>query len=908
MSSASRIALAFSLLLGSAVLAHQAVQKAPGKPTKELITRWIVLLGDNDFNVREEASQKLWDAGDAAEPALQEAAKSEDAEVARRARELLDKFKWGIYPDTPKAVVELITRYQGAGNERGTLIQELIATGQAGCKAVLKIIAAEDNPEARKVVLAAVSSRLSSALPLLLAEKDFTTLETLLAAGMESDSKTGLSNAVAYWLLRGQLDQKIAHYKALESKGQKPRETAEVLAYLYRARGDLSAAREAAKKADRNDLVEGLLVEAGAWKELVQSPELFTRGPGPETFGYRAAYNRWAGNQKEADEALAEVRKLADNTKDPEGQLNAAKVLFVNQRPREAMEVLRLSPANAPTLFEILAAQQKYREALALVDSARAALNNLQDENEKKTAADTLARLEVLQARTLFSLGEKDRARPLFVRLAGEIKADSETIKDPEAEDSWIDLLIESENRVGLTDEAFEHAGRVLALSNHPRLVARVLGKLFPSRSDQAATLLTILKAIFPQDDVPGNLKRLREALAGKIGPKELGNWITNAEAMVKARKPEDAELWFLALAEAALAGKQEELARQCLEKGDSPRTLLKLGDLLAGKKEWDQAARRYFQAAEKDRQQPSSFQKAHISQALPLYLSGKALVQAGQEKEGRERIEQAHWLPLGNEVERAQFGDGLSRRGETEALRRENDLLLRLGQPNSYYVGDALRRLAIDAAERKDLLKAADYQERAVLRVMNPLVNFVSKAAYVGVPALICRQRASGLLLAGKTAEALPLIALCQEMMPGNVDLAILVAPALEAAGKKKEAEELFRKTIAVYEELCKEYPKCSWTHNSIAWTAACCKRDLDLGLEHARKAVELAPQNPGHMDTLAEVYFQRGDKAKAIETQKKVIELEPNRAYFRKQLKRIEAGDPKAPLPAEEDEDEGD
>ena len=49
-----------------------------------MIVRWIAqALGDDDFNAREEATQKLWQAGDQAEPALQEAAKSDDAEISR---------------------------------------------------------------------------------------------------------------------------------------------------------------------------------------------------------------------------------------------------------------------------------------------------------------------------------------------------------------------------------------------------------------------------------------------------------------------------------------------------------------------------------------------------------------------------------------------------------------------------------------------------------------------------------------------------------------------------------------------------------------------------------------------------------------------------------------------------------
>src|SRR5690242_10452082 len=93
-------------------LAALSAAAPPAGPTKEQITKWVAQLGDNDFSVREEATKKLWEAGQAAEEPLRAVAKSEDAEVSRRARDILEKFRWGIFPDTPPKVVELITRYQ----------------------------------------------------------------------------------------------------------------------------------------------------------------------------------------------------------------------------------------------------------------------------------------------------------------------------------------------------------------------------------------------------------------------------------------------------------------------------------------------------------------------------------------------------------------------------------------------------------------------------------------------------------------------------------------------------------------------------------------------------------------------------------------------------------------------------
>jgi tetratricopeptide (TPR) repeat protein len=125
------------------------------------------------------------------------------------------------------------------------------------------------------------------------------------------------------------------------------------------------------------------------------------------------------------------------------------------------------------------------------------------------------------------------------------------------------------------------------------------------------------------------------------------------------------------------------------------------------------------------------------------------------------------------------------------------------------------------------------------------------------------------------------------------------------DKAGRKKEATELFEKYLAVQQKLCEAYPKYSGGHNAVAWLSACCRRNLDSAREHALKAVALAPDNAGVLDTLAEVEFQRGDKNEALAVEKKAVALEPKRVYFRKQIKRIEAGDPAAERPSEDDDE---
>ena len=121
----------FVILLGTVVLVSHNLDGAP--PDKEQIAKLVKQLGDNDFDVREAASRKLLEVGEPAEDALATAAKSDDAEVSRRATEILERFKWGLYPDTPKNVAELIEAYKAA--EAGARGKSSATSSRRACRA-----------------------------------------------------------------------------------------------------------------------------------------------------------------------------------------------------------------------------------------------------------------------------------------------------------------------------------------------------------------------------------------------------------------------------------------------------------------------------------------------------------------------------------------------------------------------------------------------------------------------------------------------------------------------------------------------------------------------------------------------------------------------------------------------------
>src|SRR5579884_3675441 len=187
----------------------------PPKPGAEQVARWIDQLGSDDFAVREEASRHLWAAGQAAEDALTRAARSPDVEVRRRVNDLLDKFRWGIYPDTPDDVVALIGRYQsGDLNAKQAALSGLFDRGSAGCAAVAKILTAEPSEDVRRNLLLNVAQETPRAFGPLLEADDFATLEKLLEATLAVPlNESAVQNYAAYCLLRGRLDDAVRRFR-----------------------------------------------------------------------------------------------------------------------------------------------------------------------------------------------------------------------------------------------------------------------------------------------------------------------------------------------------------------------------------------------------------------------------------------------------------------------------------------------------------------------------------------------------------------------------------------------------------------------------------------------------------------------------------------------------------------------
>jgi tetratricopeptide (TPR) repeat protein len=861
-------------------------KKAP--PTKEQIAQWIRDLEDDNFEKRQEATKRLWEAGKAAEAALREAAKSPDPEVSRRSREVLDKFKWGIFPDTPEKLIGLIRQYQAAGQgpPRLEAVRNLLDEGPAGCGTLARILQSEENVAARQEVLKDLEKEIGRALPQAFVEDKYSDLDDLFDACLLTAPDQHIHNYAAFCLVSGRLNDRIKYYRDQLGKDTKlPAD--KILAHLLRVNGDFAEAVKVAGKDEK--LQVRILYQQRNWKELAKR-KLTEPADESSRLILQSAFNRVGGNADEGNRILDDLVKKADADDPTRSRMlrtRLTRALFLSDRTKEAMTSLA-NDSDVSFLTALLMAQLRYADAAKLLD----------DSIDKQKTPNDRVRLELLRARLHMQVGEKDKATKIYERLAEDIKP----YADPAQRPNWLPDIVSAEVRAGLKDLAKDHCLKLLALPLDRRTEQRLLTDFFGEQSEVAFAWWNVLRGERREKvDAEAKWKQLRSIMDGK--DENLPKLLEELEGVItEGFTDKDRQEVYFAMAHACqVAGQKKEtqtyLEKACAKSGPASRPHVKLGDFLAAQEMWLQAADAYRQAAEHDRADP-----------LPLYLQGWALTKAGKADQGKKLMELSHWVPLANDAARFQFEQELTRRHFGKDARHERELVLRIDDSASPYTSIALEREANEALAKKDYGTAADYLQASGLRVFEPGTIFVDPSGYFLQPHRVHRYRARSLLDQSKIDEALKEADYCLENFAGDIELPILLIPGLEKQDRKKVAERIYTKVHDTIAKVCEQYPQSSWGHNSFGWLCAVCRRDLDEGLKHAERANELSPDNSGYLDTLAEIYFQLGKKDKALELMRKCVELEAKRSYFRRQLKRIENGDPQVPVELEVRVGEGD
>ena len=844
------------------------------------VKKWIDELGDADFTTRENAHKNLWKAGSDAEEQLKVALKGDDAEIRKRSLELLEKFKWGIYHDSPIAIIDLIQAYQsGTLQDKEKSIAKLIEMGGLGVKSVIKIINAEDQEEVRNSVLSYASKSVSKVIPYLIEKNEFKFLDQILQMMLENRAEGVFSNYAVYAILSASTDKIINQL----SKNKPPKISdeinKEILAYLYRSKGEHNDALKFAKESKNPELYTQLALEASKWKVVLDTdhfPDDLLLGK----LGYKLAMYRLANEKKEFDGAKKTLMEIAEELtgKDKNGvesteQLfQAAKIALLNYMVPEGIDSL-LKNKKRMMVAEIYASRFEFDKIKSLIEEAKT-------ENAKDVPA-----LEIHWAKILYGLGEKEQALKILDQYSSRIADKSEG--------DWPLKLVHAWILIKKRDRALDDAASYLQKIEHREASGRMLNKMFGDDSEfydplfrfffkkkNTETALAVIKQINDLHD-----KKLESNAVVKLVDEllEYASTVT-AEESVSLKNAAGAILKKYGLDE-----KLKELA----DKFGSETILLSLADLYAEKKEWAKARDSFKVAWDKDK-----------SKSIIAFMIAKMEENIGDKAQASKWKDLSTWAPLGNEQVRLDFAYALGKRNYVDDALIQFDLVSKTGEPGSYSVGASSRALASRLIEKKSFEKAADGYELAMLRCMTPFVSFTQSQAYVNVPSLIARLRCRAAIDTGDFDKVDSFASKAFDLQPGEVELPILVYQPLIAKGKKELADKIFASAKKSIQKVGDDYPNCAWAHNSAAWLSACCKSDLIWGLNQAEMAIKLDGKSAAHLDTLAEVLFQLKRQKEAVEAQTKAVALEPTKIYYKKQLKRIQNGDPSVDRPEENDD----
>ena len=128
-------------------------------------------------------------------------------------------------------------------------------------------------------------------------------------------------------------------------------------------------------------------------------------------------------------------------------------------------------------------------------------------------------------------------------------------------------------------------------------------------------------------------------------------------------------------------------------------------------------------------------------------------------------------------------------------------------------------------------------------------------------------------LLKKGQKSTALAKLDAARKLIPGDGSLADEFFPVLRKEDIGKHYDEWFDDSYRHVLAACKLYPEAHNSQNTAAWLAARAVRKLDAAQAHSEAALKIRPNQGAYLDTMAEVWFAKGNRAKAVEWSEKAV-----------------------------------
>jgi hypothetical protein len=843
---------------------------------------WVKKLADESFQERERASLELWKLGEAAVPALEAAVSSTDPEQAIRASDILRKIRLHITPDTDASVISLVERYATASAaEKSALMAKMRA--KKAWRQMLKLYAAETDDKVReKLAPLAGDVALKAARERILQNDDATAREFLeLAPANES----GLRALAEFHRSHGTLDAELQ--RAKELKG--PKGAAWRMA-LYSAAGNFTAAREEALAA--NDPQRAAMLSALAGDPLpALRLAILDEDDNPQRTGYaRIAIKRWQDQKIRPADLDFLKRSLA--SRDPSehgGALGALLLLGENEMAEQALA--KAQPLAAFVHFDALERIPEALKALGL-------------DPEKPDYKAWVAKR--------------------FKQTLDQDIEDQHGVSDDETE-IW--ALANFMERRGLIAEGIEAFGGPMAAlaESDPDEFTEALSRLFGTTGSPRVAKAVALRWAGEDDD------RWEELIASFGDDDEIRTWWDwLAEIQPKATRGERLEAmlalfddmpdpedirgkWLQHLwkaVDAAPPAEQQELAKRIYEMASRTGA----GDAATAMRAWEKltpenrdkpffgqllyqfsAMDRWDDAADLVLKQITIMKDAGQEPGPDLLAYAAATLRmAGREKEAAEHDKWVDKLALGNGETSFRIGSGYAyghdyqragewwRRAVVASGLKDEDLT----NPLKFHTDQLLEtRQWRETAALSELLAlqyvGTDYMFASQLPLMRFRLQSDTARAMAG--------------LAQNRERSLELLEQCHRKFSSDGSLADFFFPALREAGLVKLHDTWFRESWKQFDVVIRRFPAADNVRNTAAWFASRATRELDAAERLVRKALELHPRQSAYLDTMAEIQFAKGNRAKALEWSSLAINFTPEDTMLRRQHERFHS----APIP---------
>ena len=807
----------------------------------------VAQLGHDSFALRVAAMDELWKRGKSSLPALSKALEGSDPEITSRARELSLYISSGVLPDSPDEVKQLVITYSRSPiNERLTILRKLMALGQ--WKQVLHLARSEENPDDRLKMASLVQAAASKSARQAIVDGDFKMASEILE--LTGDDAQNMAMRAWFYVHQGQMNQQLP--KAATMPGRKG---VQWRMALHRANGDVKSAIKEAELAGFKELAAGMRVFTGD-----ALPALELRDTGKQvsailSMGNQIQRARLLGQTEKADAIARELARM-DNNEDTAHQ--SAICLAANGYRKEAVSLItKHNVESAFDYFDNTESPQTCLELLGIPKTAKPPYTEWVKEFIEKTI-DTNSEYSqlVMLAGFLDRHGQPEHAMAVMKPAMASLEEDGS--------DTWFDLLTEireydlgwmaikfAEERGNEDFQMDLSVKKILGSSDSVNEVWNALKKRHPDNINEALREIALLAGIIA--DTHGETDKLHQELLNEIiGP--------NAkEGLAKAARSE--ALFNFAFKRNNVAEASRMVDILVVQNKRWERSKIFLDTALH---RWEKIEPIYAQNAEKKPEDYHNLIKWCI-----------CLRHLNRDEEAAKVYDRALMLTMGNADALGKLAGELFESGFKEEATElwEHSALMSAAGAVEY--DQAILRLAIYGEHlynSKQWKKAAAIGEvYANIRMRGRSNGYLNLELRVRFYADFCH--AMALLEGGKRELAIKKLDLCRQLIPGDGSLADHFFPILREANLGEHYELWFEDSYRQVNDACKIYPKSHNSQNTAAWLASRAVRRLDDAHRHAEAALKSRPLQGAYLDTMAEVWFARGNRGKAVEWSEKAV-----------------------------------